>query len=144
MFLARIEKADPNDITIDEDNKGVGWGHYQFTAQSLTCSLVMKSWGDIGNTETACKLIAAAIRTCKVAQYICQKTNVKATTYISDMYLGRVIETLWDLWKLAGAVSLSCPKIVQVPILTSGILANHDNDFANKRTSACHPTPYIR
>lgn len=105
LFLTRIEKADPNDATIDEDNKGVGWGHYQFTAGSMTCASVMTSWEDIGNTNTAYKLIAAAVRTCKVARYVCTKLNITATSYISDMYLGRVIETLWDLWKLAGAVS---------------------------------------
>lgn len=109
LFLTRIEKADPNDTTIDEDNKGVGWGHYQFTAGSMTCASVMTSWKDIGNTDTACKLIAAAIRTCKVARYVCEKMNIRATSYISDMYLGRVIETLWDLWKLAGAVSFITP-----------------------------------
>jgi hypothetical protein len=105
LFLTRIEKADPNDATIDEDNKGVGWGHYQFTAGLMTCASVMTSWEDIGNTNIAYKLIAAAVRTCKVARYVCTKLNITATSYISDMYLGQVIETLWDLWKLAGAVS---------------------------------------
>lgn len=105
LFLTRIEKADPNDATIDEDNKGIGWGHYQFTAGSMTCASAMTSWEDIGNNDTAYKLIAAAVRTCKVARYVCEKTNVTTTSYISDIYLGQVIETLWDLWKLAGAVS---------------------------------------
>jgi len=109
-FLARIEEADPNDTTMDEDNKGVGWGHYQFTAGSMTCASVMKSWEDIGNTDTARRLIAAAIRTCKVARYVCEKMNIKVTSYISDMYLERIIETLWNLWKLAGAVSSLLPK----------------------------------
>jgi hypothetical protein len=106
-FLDRIENSDPNDTTLDEDNKGVGWGHDQFTAGSLTCSSVMTSWEDIGSTDIACKLIAAAIRTCKVARYTCEKMSITATTYISDTYLERVIETLWDLWKAAGAVRLS-------------------------------------
>ena len=104
LCLTRIEKADPNDTTIDEDNKGVGWGHHQFTAGSMTCTSVMTSWEDIGNAGTACKLIAAAICTCKVARYVCEKMNIKATSYISDMYLGQVIETLWNLWNLAGGV----------------------------------------
>jgi len=112
LFLTRIEKADPNDTTIDEDNKGAGWGHYQFTAGSMTCASVMTSWEDIGNTDTACKLIAAAIRTCKVARYVCERMKIRATAYISDMYLSRVIETLWDLWKLAGAVSCFVPLTV--------------------------------
>lgn len=117
IFLERIEKADPNDTTIDEDNKGVGWGHHQFTGGSMTCSSVMKSWEDIGNTDTARKLIAAAIRTCKVARYICEQTKITAMSYISDTYLERVIETLWDLWKVAGAVSRSSPKIIHYSFL---------------------------
>jgi hypothetical protein len=87
VFLDRIEKADPNDTTIDEDNKGVGWGHLQFTGGSLTCSSVMKSWEDIGNTATAQQLIAAAIRTCKVARYMCEHMEIAATAYVSDTYL---------------------------------------------------------
>jgi hypothetical protein len=106
-FFERIENADPNDATINEDNKGVGWGHYQFTGGSMTCSSVMKSWEDIGTTDAARKLIAAAIRTCKVARYVCEQTKIIATSYISDMYLERVIETLWELWKVSGAVSSS-------------------------------------
>ncbi|KAF8995355.1 hypothetical protein BDQ17DRAFT_1430405 [Cyathus striatus] len=65
-FIEQIETADPNDDAIKEDDKGVGWGHYQFTSGSMTCSLVLKCWADIGNTATTCKLIAAAIRTCQV------------------------------------------------------------------------------
>jgi hypothetical protein len=64
IFLDQIKKADPNDTAIDKDNKDVGWGHLQFTGGLLTCSSVMKSWEDIGNTATACQLIAMAIRTC--------------------------------------------------------------------------------
>jgi hypothetical protein len=112
IFLERIEHADPNDATISEDNKGVGWGHHQFTAGSMTCSSVMKSWEDVGDTDTARRLIAAAIRTCKVARHLCEQTEVMATSYISDVYLDRVIETLWDLWKVAGAVSPSSAKII--------------------------------
>lgn len=136
--MTRIEKADPNDTAIDEDNKGVGWGHYQFTAGSMTCGSVMQSWADIGNTDTACKLIAAAIRTCKVARYVCEKMKVEATSYISDMYLGRVIETLWDLWKRAGAVR--CFVTFQShPLITFEILANCESGFANGEcTSTCH------
>ena len=33
--------------------------------------------------------------------------EIAATSYISDTYLERLIETLWDVWNVAGAVSLS-------------------------------------
>jgi hypothetical protein len=79
----------------------------------------MKSWEDIGNTKTARKLIAATIRTCKIARYICEKSNITATSYISDNYLERVIETLWELWKGAGAVSTSGLKFSFAIILIS-------------------------
>jgi hypothetical protein len=65
----------------------------------------MKSWEDIGSADTVRKLTAAAIHTCKGARYVYDKTNVEVTSYISDMYLERVITTLRDLRKLAGAAS---------------------------------------
>ncbi|KAF8900455.1 hypothetical protein CPB84DRAFT_1778961 [Gymnopilus junonius] len=128
--------SDPNDTTIDEDNKGVSWGHYQFTAGSMTCSSVMKSWEDIGSTTTACKLIAAAIRTCKVARYVCEKLQVTTASYISDTYLERVIETLWDLWKQAGAPTVTTTTQTSMPPESSGVLnpakASHEADAASE------------
>lgn len=116
-FLERIETADPNDNAIDEDNKGVSWGHHQFTAGSLTCGSVMKSWEDIGNTNTARKIIAAAIRTCKIARHVCEKLKITttSTSYISDTYLERVIEILWDLWKVAGAPTVTTTTRAPIP-----------------------------
>jgi hypothetical protein len=73
----------------------------------------MTSWEAIGNTDTACKLIAAAIRTCKVARYVCEKMNIRASSYISDVYLGRVVETLWDLWTLAQARMVPVSRFIQ-------------------------------
>jgi hypothetical protein len=135
-FLARIEAADPSDTSIDEDNKGAGWGHHQFTAGSMTCASVMKSWEDIGNTTIARKLIASTVRTCKVARYVCEKMGIKESSYISDSYLERVIETLWDLWKLAGAVR----HFLFVLYLDTNhwFSANRYNDFENVHTS-CTP-----
>jgi len=77
----------------------------------------MKSWEGIGSADTVRKLTAAAIRTCKVARYVYDKTNVKITSYISDMYLERIITTLRDLRKLAGAAS--CNYFVCLSVLTS-------------------------
>jgi hypothetical protein len=105
LFLDRIEKADPNDTTLSEDDKGSSWGHYQFTAGSMSCTSVMKTWKDVGNTATACKLIAASLRTCKIARFVCKKTNIISSSYLADAYLERVVDTLWELWKAAGGVS---------------------------------------
>jgi hypothetical protein len=65
----------------------------------------MKYWEDIGNTATARQLIAMEICTCKVAQYICEQMEIRATSYISDTYLEQVIEILWDIWNAVRAVS---------------------------------------
>jgi len=47
-----------------------------------------------------------------MSQYICEKMNITATSYMSDGYLEQVIETLWDLWKLAGAMSYLSLEII--------------------------------
>lgn len=104
-FINRIEKADPNSPDFSADNSNETWGHYQFTGGSLTCRSVLKSWDCIGNTETARRLIAAAIKTCKVARHICFHRGVTPTGgYLSDIYLDQTIEIIWSLWKEAGGV----------------------------------------
>ena len=72
----------------------------------MSLTSVLKSWESAGNTETACRLIAAAVKTCKVARHVCfqQKAGL-GTSYLSDAYLQNVIEVLWTLWKDAGGVS---------------------------------------
>ena len=70
-FIQRIETADPNSDVFDEDNLGSSWGHSQFTSGSITCKSVVDSWSSIGNIATACRLIAAVIKTCNVARHLC-------------------------------------------------------------------------
>jgi hypothetical protein len=66
-FLLRIENADPYVADLSEDDSGLSWGHSQFTSGNMTLTSVLQSWESIGSTEMACRLIAASIKTCKVA-----------------------------------------------------------------------------
>ncbi|TFK17497.1 hypothetical protein FA15DRAFT_710733 [Coprinopsis marcescibilis] len=85
-FISRIETADPNSPTLSEDDKDAGWGHYQFT--------------EVGDCATAYRLIAAALKTCRVARFVCtDRKLMDVKSYLSDMYLDLLIEQLWDLVK---------------------------------------------
>jgi hypothetical protein len=103
-FLERIKNANPNDPNLSEDDLDASWGHYQFTAGHITCTTVLTSWEAVGGCSNACDLIAAALRTCKVARHLCFERNIEAMSYLSDIYLENVVSKLWDLWKSAGGV----------------------------------------
>lgn len=103
-FVARIDTANPNSVDISEDDNNASWGHIQFTAGNLTCSSVLTSWESVGGCATACKLLAVALKTCKIARHICFERNIISDMYLSDIYLENVVETLWRLWKEAGGV----------------------------------------
>jgi len=105
VFLSCLEETDPNDDLIDDNNKGVSWGHYQYMGGGSTCRSVMTSWAAIGNTDVARRLITAAIRITKVARYVCECQNINAGSYTSDMYLDIIIEHLWTIWKAEWEVS---------------------------------------
>ena len=117
-FLSRLEDTDPNDDLIDDDNKGVSWGHYQYTGGGMTCRLVMTSWAAVGNTDVARRLIAAAIRISKVARYVCERQSINAGSYTSDMYLDIVIEHLWTIWKAEQEVRSVLPPCIFARALT--------------------------
>jgi hypothetical protein len=97
-FLDRIENADPHSPDISDDDKNESWGHYQFTAATLTCTSMLISWDSIGNVSMACRLLAAAIKTCKVARHLCFSYNISPASYLSDVYLSSVVELLWRFW----------------------------------------------
>lgn len=103
-FLERIKNANPNEPDLSEDDSDASWGHYQFTAGRLTCTTVLTSWDAVGGCSNACDLIAAALKTCKVARHLCFERNVEVASYLSDIYLENVVSILWDLWKSAGGV----------------------------------------
>ncbi|KAL6304550.1 hypothetical protein BKA93DRAFT_825718 [Sparassis latifolia] len=100
-FIERIENADPNSPDLSEDDLGTAWGHYQFTAGSMTSSSTLVSWDGIGSEATR-RLIAATIKTCKVARHVCFVSGIKTNAYLSDAYLETTVEILWRLWKAAG------------------------------------------
>jgi hypothetical protein len=93
-LLERLELADPNSPDISEDDKNQSWGHCQFSGSSS----MLTSWDGIGNTGIACRLIAATIKTCKVARHVCFLNGINATTFLSDAYLSNIIEALWKSW----------------------------------------------
>jgi len=105
-FIDGIESADPLSSDFDEDDLGVSWGHRQFQGWNATIS----SWEAIGSPQGACRLIAAILKTCRVARELCRdleainKAEGKTTSYLSDMYLEQITEHLWDLWIVAGGV----------------------------------------
>ena len=105
-FLSRIENADPTDPNLSEDNTGSSWGHYQFTSGSMTITSVIRSWDCVGSATMACKLIAAAVKTCKVARHTCFEQNLHTNSFLADVYLSNLIDELCDVWVKAGGVSL--------------------------------------
>ncbi|KAF8870850.1 hypothetical protein BD779DRAFT_1454814, partial [Infundibulicybe gibba] len=109
-LLTRIENADPNSSEYSEDETGANWGHHQFTAGGLTCHSALLSWRSVGNVEMACRLIAAAIKTYRVARHICFKRGTTEGSYLSRAYLQNLVERLWEIWKDAGGVSGHLPK----------------------------------
>lgn len=112
MFLARIDAANPNSVDISEDDNNTSWGHMQFTAGNLTCSSVLTSWASVGSCAIACNLLAAALKTCKIARHICFERNIKSSSYLSDVYLENVVEALWRLWTEAGGVRTAFPSSI--------------------------------
>ena len=65
-FIGHIELADP-EAEDNEDQTNQSWGHLQFTSGGLTCLTVLVSWASVGNINTAFWLLAAAVKTAKVA-----------------------------------------------------------------------------
>jgi len=103
-FLSRIQNADPNSPEISEDDTNQCWGHYQFSGAGMTCTSVLTSWASVGNTGIARQLIAAAIKTCRVARHLCFQRAIESTSFLSDAYLENIIDILWTLWIDAGGV----------------------------------------
>lgn len=145
-FITRIEEADPNSASLSEDDMGVSWGHYQFSAGALTCSSVLKSWASVGNNMTACRLIAAAVKTCKVARHVCGQQSILPTSYLADSYLERVIDLLWAAWDKAGGVSLSL-LMTSCFVLLTLVPQRWCQKILSRRFLQCsyhhHPHPYL-
>jgi hypothetical protein len=109
-WIGDIDVADPNDPSFDEDNHFEQWGHHQLSLSSPA----LTSWTIVGNVETACRLVAALVKTCKVAREICRVNERNpGTSFIADVYLDRIIETLWKVWTTyrVSAIFLYCLSI---------------------------------
>ncbi|KAM6493182.1 hypothetical protein JOM56_011316 [Amanita muscaria] len=97
-FLCRLETADPNDPSIDDDEKGLAWGHCQFTANPVPWRSVFASWGSIGKPANACLVIAAAMRTCSVARHDYQGSEASEASFTADAYLQELTELILEVW----------------------------------------------
>jgi hypothetical protein len=106
-LLERVQFADPGSLEIDEDNKGLSWGHSQFTAGNLTLSSSLITWQDVGSVATAFKLVAAALKTCQEARLMCANAGMPKTQgFLSDVYLEQTLELLETCWVGAGGVRI--------------------------------------
>ena len=105
-LLERIQLADPTSPDFDEDNKGQGWGHYQFTAGGLNLSSSLTSWQDVGSIAFAFQLVAAAIKTCRDTRLMCANAGKSTVVgFISDAFLQETLDALKRCWIGAGGVS---------------------------------------
>lgn len=105
-FLSRLEMSSPTDPGLSEDDKGSSWGHYQFTSGNMSIKSVIRSWDCVGSTSMACKLIAAAIKICKVARHICFDQGINTSSFLADAYLSNLIDELCHVWVAVGGVRL--------------------------------------
>jgi hypothetical protein len=101
-FLQRVEDADPNAADFDptdDDNNNRGWGHYQFTAGGTTIFTTFETWADFGSVEFAQQLLAATLRTCKVARHIYESRDRVPIppSYTADAYLNVLVDRLWTV-----------------------------------------------
>ncbi|TEB22202.1 hypothetical protein FA13DRAFT_1921024 [Coprinellus micaceus] len=96
-YLKQLEDADPNMPDLSEDDDNEAWGHYQYRANGLTPALVLKDWTTIGNTTIAYRLLAASIRTSRVARYLVNVRKRKAQQYTSDAYIDIIVSKLWEI-----------------------------------------------
>lgn len=106
QWIKRIEDADPNIPGLDEDETDYQWGHQQYTQGSLTNRSVLTSWAVVGDVPTACQLLAAAVKTSRVARKLCEVhgTLQPQRSYLSDSYLDSISEKLWGFWMEAHRV----------------------------------------
>ena len=102
-FLERAEHADPNSADISEEDKNANWGHYQLSGWAP----LVASWHSVGSTGIACRLIAVVIKTCKVARHMCFVKHLNTLSFLSDVYLENIIDSLWASWKEALGIHVS-------------------------------------
>lgn len=106
QLLLHINSSDPNDSQHSEDDQNESWGHSLFRIGGMQWGAILTHWP--GNEYTR-QLLAAALRTCKIARHVCFERKVDARAFLSDHYLEMVSTKLWDLWIAAGGVGYLFP-----------------------------------
>ncbi|TFK72253.1 hypothetical protein BDN72DRAFT_957420 [Pluteus cervinus] len=101
-LLSCIENADPDAPGVEE--RCTSWGHDQFRSGGLmdSGSDLLEKWDEIGDTKAVYRLLASCLTICRVARHIGFQQQRQESSYLSDMYLERVIERLWKAWSDAG------------------------------------------
>ena len=105
-LLKCIQSANPNSPDFNEDNKGQGWRHYQFTAGGLNLSSLLTLWQDVGSIASAFQLVAATIKICWEARVMCANAGKSTVVgFISDAFLQETLDALKRCYIGAGGVS---------------------------------------
>ena len=140
-LLENIQSADPKSSDIDEDNRGQGWGHYQFTAGGISPSSVLTAWQNIGSVATAFKLVAAALKTSQDARAMCANAETPKTSgFISDIYLNQILDCLEKCWVDAGGVRINIYIVRFVPqVCFVDYFLDHYS--FSKPDHSCHTSP---
>lgn len=118
---------------------GQSWGHHQFNQGSLTCNSAIDSWESVGGPQNACRLVAAAIKTCRVARYLCQDTHPRPTSFVADVYLERVLDILWYQYKAATGSPYTSQTISRTPASTGSLSQTHTD--TNSGSAKNNTTP---
>jgi hypothetical protein len=112
-LLSRLNNTDPNADSFDptdEDNNNSGWGHYQYTAGGRNIANSLATWESIGSVEFARRLLAASVRTCKVARFLCESRKRTATSFLADAYLSNLVDHIWGILPPLYKVRHSMPR----------------------------------
>jgi len=54
-------------------------------------------WSAVGNVGTTFQLLAAAVKTAKVAQQLCFTQGISGSC-LADAYIQNIFELLWNCW----------------------------------------------
>ncbi|KAF8257586.1 hypothetical protein EI94DRAFT_1817395 [Lactarius quietus] len=115
MLLKHVQSADLASLDFDEDDKGKGWGHYQFTAGGITLSSSLTTWQEVGSVAITFKLVVAALKTCQEARQMCKSNEMPMSGFISNIYLKNTLKCLERCWAAAGRMIASGPCAPVLP-----------------------------
>lgn len=102
-WIGSINYADPSSAFFNEgdefdNNNGPQWGHYQFTAGGFGIKRTLTSREAVGSCTTALQLLAAFLRTAKIARFVCEQKSISTSSYLADAYTQELVNHLLTLW----------------------------------------------